>query len=114
MHIQGEGYEVIYAQERDLITFRGKFRLRSHEYAAITQLLDEVAANGAEHITLDVRELRFLNSSGINTLSKFVLKVRKLDRSGILVQGSADMPWQKKSLRNLQRLKPDLVLELGE
>ena len=114
MKINGEGYEVHYEESLALITFKGKFRLRGHEYAPINQLLEQASAASTPLITLDVRELHFLNSSGINTLSKFVITVRKLERSNILVKGSADMPWQKKSLRNLQKLKPDLVLELVE
>ena len=59
-----------------------------------------------------MRELQFLNSSGINTLSKFILQVRKHNVSQVVVQGSARFPWQEKSLKNLQRLLPALQLDI--
>jgi hypothetical protein len=82
------------------------------EYAPIVQLLNELADQEPATITLDLRELEFLNSSGINVISKFVLKVRQKNTSQILVRGSKTIPWQGKSLKNLQRLMPSLQLEL--
>jgi anti-anti-sigma factor len=114
MHITGDDFEVLYDPDRAQIIFTGKFRLQGNEYAEIAELLNKAADSDPELITLDLRDLRFLNSSGINTLSKFVIRIRKRDVSQVLVKGSAEVPWQKKSLRNLQRLKSDLVLELGE
>ena len=64
-------------------------------------------------MTLDLRQLQFLNSSGINALSKFILHVRNQKVSQVLVQGSARFPWQEKSLINLQRLLPTLKLEIA-
>ena len=64
-------------------------------------------------LILDVRELQFLNSSGINTLSKFILRVRNHKVSQVVVKGSARFPWQEKSLVNLQRLLPALKLEIA-
>jgi hypothetical protein len=74
--------------------------------------LNELADQEPATITLDLRELEFLNSSGINVISKFVLKVRQKNTSQILVRGSKTIPWQGKSLKNLQRLMPSLQLEL--
>ena len=54
-----------------------------------------------------------LNSSGINTLSKFILHVRNHKVTQVVVQGSARFPWQEKSLINLQRLLPTLKLEIA-
>ena len=64
-------------------------------------------------ITLQLKNLQFLNSSGINTLSKFVIRVRNEKQSEVLVQGTEKFPWQSKSLRNLQRLMPELRLEIS-
>ena len=44
-------------------------------------------------------------------LSKFVIKVRQKKNVTILVIGSQGIPWQGKSLTNLQRLMPNLTLE---
>jgi hypothetical protein len=63
-------------------------------------------------VPLDLRTLRFLNSSGINTLSKFVLHVRKYNATQVVMKGSHHFPWQEKSLKNFQRLLPGLHLEI--
>lgn len=113
MEIKHEDYQVTYDPDTATITCQGSFRLRgSAEYAPIVELLNEAADAKPETITLDVRGLQFLNSSGINTLSKFVIQVRKHKASQMVIKGSSQFPWQKKSLKNFQRLLPGLQLEL--
>jgi hypothetical protein len=63
-------------------------------------------------MTLDLRNLAFVNSSGISMLSKFVLSMRKKKGVQLVVLGSNDMPWQGKSLKNLEKLLPGLKLEI--
>ena len=47
------------------------------EYAPIFDLLNNACAlKPAQPLTLDLRQLEFLNSSGIAMLSKFVIGVR--------------------------------------
>ena len=110
--IHHQDYQVSYEPELATITCSGSFRLRGDEYAPIADILNQAADAQPPLITLDVRELQFLNSSGINTLSKFVIRVRNHQASRMLVKGSGQFPWQKKSLPNLQRLMPDLQLEI--
>jgi hypothetical protein len=45
-------------------------------------------------------------------LSKFVINVRKKGSSALTVKGSESYPWQNKSLKNLQRLMPNLELDV--
>ncbi len=82
------------------------------EYAPIVDLLNEVTDSSPNMITLDLRKLEFLNSSGINIISRFAIEVRQLKNIQITIQGSKQIPWQGKSLKNLQRLMPSLHLEL--
>jgi len=113
MEIKHEDYEVTYNPETATITCSGSFRLRGNEeYAPILQLMNQAADAKPETLTLDVRELRFLNSSGINTLSKFVIYVRQHQTCQMIILGSSQSPWQKKSLKNFQRLLPGLQLEI--
>jgi hypothetical protein len=67
-----------------------------------------------------LRKLEFLNSSGINVLSKFIIKVRQhrerqfkenQPETAMTVYGSQTIPWQNKSIKNLQRLMPSLELK---
>ncbi len=113
MDITHDDYEVHYDESSATITCHGSFRLRGGpEYQPILDLLTGAADAKPETLTLDVRELNFLNSSGINTLSKFILQVRKHKTSQVVIKGSSAHPWQAKSLRNFQKLLPNLKLEI--
>ncbi len=113
MEIHGDNYDINYDSGTATLTCSGSLRLYGPtEYAPILELLNGVVEERPPAITLNVRDLKFLNSSGINTLSKFVIKVRDLKESGLVVQGSSLFSWQGKSLKNLQRLMPELTLEL--
>jgi len=59
--------------QHTLIYCTGSLRLRDSKYAPILKLMNEAAGAGHEVITLDISTLKVLNSSGINTLSKFVI-----------------------------------------
>ena len=113
MNIDHADYQVRYDEANAVVTCEGSFRLRdSEEYQPILDLLIKAADAKPDTLTLDVRELQFLNSSGINTLSKFVLQVRKHKVSQVVIQGNAAFPWQAKSLKNFQRLLPNLKLSI--
>jgi hypothetical protein len=112
MEIKSDDYLVTYNPEVTTVAFEGLLRLSGmDEYAPIVGLLNEIAAENLPRLTLDLRSLQFLNSSGINMLSKFVLRVRQQDKTQVVVKGSNEIPWQSKSLKNFQRLMPNLELE---
>lgn len=96
------------------IHFEGTMRLSGAEaYQPIMDMLDEVVAAAPESVTLDLVGLEFLNSSGINLLARFVIKMRKqVPATQILVKGTKRIPWQSKSLPNLERLNPQLELSV--
>jgi hypothetical protein len=112
MEVKGDDYRVWYEQYDAVIYCQGSLRLAgTEEYAPIVQVLENVIAQNPKQISLNLCQLEFLNSSGINVLSKFVIKVRQKETIKITVQGSESIPWQGKSLKNLQRLMPALKLE---
>ena len=113
MDITHADYQVRYDAFTATITCQGAFRLRGpEEYAPILQLLLDAAETKPPTLTLDLRALRFLNSSGINALAKFVLHVRAQPASQIVIKGNAQYLWQQKSLKNFQRLLPGLQPEI--
>jgi hypothetical protein len=113
VEISHENYQVYYDEATATITCQGSFRLRGGpEYQPILDLLMQAANAKPETLTLDVSALEFLNSSGINTLSKFILQVRNHNASAIIIKGSKQYRWQEKSLINFQRLLPTLQLEV--
>lgn len=113
MEIKTENYKIVYDEVSHSIIFDGSLRLNgTAEYAPITELLDNVAQQEPEKIILDLKELNFLNSSGISILSKFVISIRRRKNIQMVVIGAKKNPWQGKSLKNLQRLMPSLKLEM--
>ncbi len=113
MEIKTKDYSILYDPTTTTVTCQGSLRLNgTEEYAPIVQLLNELTNQEPPTIILNLQKLEFLNSSGINVLSKFVMKVRQKGNIKMVVQGSNTIPWQGKSLKNLQRLMPSLQLEL--
>ncbi len=111
--IKGEDYIVQYDSDSVTVKFQGELALGGpKEYAPINNLLQETVDTSPEVITIDLKELAFLNSSGISMISKFVLGLRKKKEIQLIILGSNDMPWQGKSLKNLQKFLPTLKLEV--
>ena len=111
MEIVNDDYAVHYNPETKTVTCSGIFRLTSSEYAAITDILNTAADAKPDVLNVDVTGLKFLNSSGINTLSKFIIRLRKLKASQVNVKGNSEFAWQKKSLSNFKKLMAELTLE---
>jgi hypothetical protein len=125
VEIKTDDYRVWYESTVATVFFKGFLRLPGMpEYQPIMNLMLEAIAEGGSmsygqqattiaqspHLTLDLQELEFLNSSGISMLSMFVVKVRNQGNAQLTLQGSNKVFWQTKSLRNLQRLMPTLNL----
>ena len=111
MEIVNDDYAVKYDLENNTIVCSGSFRLTGLEYAKVTEILNAAADARSEVLTIDLTELQFLNSSGINTLSKFIIRLRKHKASQVNVKGNSKFAWQKKSLANFKKLLPELALE---
>ncbi len=112
--IKSDEYTVEYDSETHSVAFRGTIRLQtSDDYAPITELLQRAhEAAASTRMTLDFRQLQFLNSSGISMISKFVIGARKQDRVTMVVLGNREIYWQQKSLGNLQKLWPKVQIEI--
>jgi hypothetical protein len=114
MEIISDTYRVTYDPATKTVTFRGKLRLYDRAaYEPIEALLEEVASTETETITLDVQPLEFLNSSGIDLIHGFAIKVRNRAVSQLIARGSLKEPWQAKLLANMQRLVPSLQIEMA-
>lgn len=113
MEVRGDDYRVSYDQTTATISCQGSFRLYGVAgYEPIMELLNHVADQKPATITLNLKELEFLNSSGINTISKFIISVRNHKASDLVIKGNRQISWQSKSLENLQRLMPNLQVIL--
>ena len=113
MELKGEDYIVTYNEMTNAIEFFGTIRLRdSLDYSSISDLLEKVHGNSERTMILDFRNLQFLNSAGINTISKFVIVARRANTVALRVLGNSEISWQQKSLKNLQKLWPKVQIEI--
>ena len=112
MDIKTDEYSVRYEPTTATVNFQGLLRLAGiPDYEPIIQLLNDVTAQEPGTITLNLIDLKFLNSSGMSVLSRFVIGVRKQKTTQLVVKGSKEISWQEKSLNNWQKLMPTLTLD---
>lgn len=110
MQIQGDKFTITYHPEMAKIECAGFLNLRGKEgYKEIADLFEKVLdqSPSPEKIILDLREVEFLNSSGITTIGGFVIKVRNKGGVRLLIQCSSKYSWQSRSMVGLQKLMPD-------
>lgn len=113
LEIKTDDYSIWYEPESLTVFFRGFLRLDGmEEYKPVMELLLN-AVEQSSNFSMNLRELEFLNSSGISMLSMFVVRVREKGNVQLTLQGSDKILWQTKSLKNLQRLMPSLQLEFA-
>lgn len=113
MEIKTSEYSVWEDLQTNTVFFEGTMRLSgTPAYDEISRLLEARLAATTGTLTLDLSGLELMNSSGINLLAKFTIRVRTSKLGGFVIRGSKDYPWQSKSLYNLSRLYPALVLEV--
>jgi hypothetical protein len=111
--INGESFEIRLEDDNSTVFFKGALRLSgSEDYAPILDLLKETLVQPAAPIVLDLRELDFLNSSGITMFSRFVIEARDRAEINLEILASEAVPWHARSLKNLQRLMPALSIRL--
>lgn len=102
-----------YIQENNTLKFSGSMRLANmKEYDAVLQFIKESGEKAESEMNLDLSELQFLNSSGITTLSLFVLHCKKQNNPQITVHGNADVSWQQKSIANFQKLWSEVKINM--
>lgn len=111
MDIKHNDYEVSFDNKSNTVTCSGTFRLTGVEYADIMELFITIADAKPVSLSIDLTGLKFLNSSGINTLCKFIIHLRKNQIMQVKVTGNNKYAWQKKSLANFKKLLSSLELE---
>jgi hypothetical protein len=102
---------VRFSPETATVSFSGALRLANVKaYESVAKLLAEAAGQVSGPLTLDFKELKFLNSSGITALSLFVVTSRKAGKPQLRLVGAKQNAWQQKSLANFQMLWKDMQL----
>jgi hypothetical protein len=110
MEIAGDRYRIVYDPAASAVAFQGILRSEDR-FPLNKQLIDAVAAKVPKQVTLDVRQLEFLNSSGVVLLFKFIADLHDLIGSQIIIRGSTRYPWQVRWLRDMSKFIPELRLD---
>lgn len=107
MDVKGATYNVSYDPKTMVVTVCGVLRLQEDgEDAPITRLLNEVVKQAPATITLDLRSLELMNSTGVGVLIKFMKKVRARSANQVVILGNNDFFWQRDILAALKSLSP--------
>jgi hypothetical protein len=76
--------------------------------------LDEKARERSLHrVEVDMRDLNFMNSSGILTLVRWITKAKTHPRENayqLVLQYDRNVTWQRTSIPTLAKLAPDVVV----
>jgi hypothetical protein len=139
MELQGEKYYIKYEPSQGTLELEGTLRLygasgyfslegfqqhlsgahaeatpsASPSYECLKDILDELVTLKPSSIVLHLQKLQNLNSSVINLLSKFALSIYTETTSQLTIYAKQELPWQIKMLKNIQKLNPDIILELN-
>ena len=114
--LKEEKYQVYYDKDKATVTLQGALLLNgAPAYEPILNILKEAAHNHEpEHLTIDIRGLTFLNSSGINMMTKFVVYISDVQglKLTVTIVGQKQVAWQERLTINLKRLMPELQADL--
>ena len=100
-----------YSKDAAKINVSGTMRLFGAEnYADISRVFNKAVEDQLPQLTLDITELRFLNSSGINVFFKFLIALKKQGVTQLKIIGTNNFFWQKKTLLNFQKILPSTEL----
>ncbi len=118
MQVTGEKNEYCVAYDADtgVIACEGMLDLRGKEgYQPVATLFEHVVEAAPETITLDIRNLEFLNSSGITTIgSGLIIKARKKGASRVAIRCAKKFAWQERSIKGLSKLMPGMELTFDD
>lgn len=115
IELKDNKYQVTYNPDTATITIEGSLLLNgAPAYEPILQLLKQAAEEQEPNtLTVNICTLKFMNSSGINMLTKFVMYVSDIKQLKLLVifQAQKQIAWHDKLCINLQRLLPSLQIQ---
>ena len=113
MELEVGDSKLTYQDNEQTIDIAGSMRLANlSEYEVVGDFFKKAAGKAQDKLIMDVRNLQFLNSSGITTFSMFILSCKKEGKPKLIVLGSNDISWQEKSLRNFKKLWDDVEVQI--
>ncbi len=116
LELHDNKYKIVYDPSTASVFCEGSLLLNgAPAYEPILQLLKQAAETQEPNkLTVNICALKFMNSSGINMLTKFVMYVSDIKqlKLTLIFQAQQQVAWQDKLCVNLQRLLPTLQVHL--
>lgn len=106
MEIKDKEYSVKFDPSTGRLVVTGTLRLMTKDYKEIQDLLDHIARTPPPKLDVDLCQLKMVNSSGLNTLSRFVLALRAKPGVHVTFHGSSEVVWQARTLANMKHFLP--------
>jgi hypothetical protein len=106
MKIHDRDHTIVFDPDAGTLTVTGTLRSMTRDYAGLRELLAQILQISPPRLELDVRGLRMINSSALNTLSRFVLALRGKPGVRVTFHGSHDVAWHARTLANMKHFLP--------
>jgi|JI10StandDraft_1071094.scaffolds.fasta_scaffold1077116_1 hypothetical protein len=115
MEVKTEEYTAYFDDKNNSVVMTGSMRLQNlASYEVIKNILKEGLEKATGQLIIDLRNLNFLNSSGITTMSLFIIEARNKKSTPMKVIGSAKIAWQTKSVLNFKKLWNEITLDFPD
>lgn len=109
MKLDGDGYRVRY--ENGVITISGKLSLMLEDYGELEDFFATIIDSEPSKLTLDIRNLEYLNSSGIKTICvELLLEADDIEGMKMKILCSNQYTWQKESVPTFKDLMDDMEI----
>lgn len=113
MEIKEERYRIGY--EQNVIEISGKLSIMSEGYERIEAFFKEVVGSGPAELTLDIRNLEYLNSSGIKALCiGLILEIETRENLRLNIRCSKRHRWQQETVPTFKDLIGNLNIVFDE
>ncbi len=109
MNIKGENYQITY--EDHVIRLSGKLSLMLEDYGKIEEFFKNVLESQPKELTLDIRELEYLNSSGIKTICvSLILEADDIEGLCMKIICSKKYTWQQETIPTFKDLMDEIEI----
>jgi hypothetical protein len=112
--LQADGVTINARRENDVLRVVMTGSLESRDPRAAfdpywTALDDAIRRERVARVVLDVRGLDYMNSSGILTLARWLMKVTLQPAYEVVIEHDSDVTWQQSNVPVLAKLAPAVV-----
>jgi len=109
MNIEEDSYKLTY--QDGVISLSGKLSLMLEDYARLDAFFEEIIASEPSFLVLDIRNLEYLNSSGIKTICVgLILEAADIEGLGMKILCSGQYTWQKETVPTFEDLMDDMEI----